>query len=69
MHNSEKCAVCSKNLSLVQSIAGKCKCSKIFCLNHHIPEKHSCEYNYKCTYQNKLSSNMPYIQSEKIIKI
>lgn len=38
---------CSKKISLSQSVIGKCKCGKIFCLNHRHSEEHMCKYNYQ----------------------
>ena len=45
-----------------------CKCDKIFCKIHRLPEYHNCVYNYKENDVEKKIENMKCI-SEKINKI
>ena len=45
-----------------------CKCDKIFCKIHRLPETHNCVYNYKENDVEKTVENMKCI-SEKINKI
>lgn len=45
-----------------------CKCDKIFCKIHRLPETHNCVYNYKENDVKKKVENMKCI-SEKINKI
>jgi predicted nucleic acid binding AN1-type Zn finger protein len=68
-NNKPTCQLCEKPLQTLQIITGRCKCTKIFCKEHCIPEKHLCDFNYKLKYQTILSSNMPHIIASKIIKI
>jgi len=63
------CYICDKNITTLQSITNKCKCTYIFCSIHKFPENHMCSFNYKHNYQSVLSSNMPVIKGEKINQI
>ena len=38
---------CPKKLQLVDTISGKCKCTKTFCALHRLAENHECTYNHK----------------------
>ena len=40
----KRCPVCNKKLKLVNF---KCKCDKIFCAFHRMPEQHNCLYDFK----------------------
>jgi len=57
---------CSRKLKLTDFA---CKCKKIFCKLHKLPEEHNCEYDYKET-NNKINKikEMKCI-SKKINKI
>ena len=43
----QRCDFCQKKLQLAQTISGKCKCDKIFCLMHRLSETHQCTYDHK----------------------
>ncbi len=34
---------CNKKLKLIQF---KCKCNKVFCMKHKMPEIHNCSFDY-----------------------
>ena len=40
---------CMKKLQLIDTISGKCKCTKTFCALHRLAENHDCAYNHKTT--------------------
>ena len=40
------CAECAKKIPIVYEIMCKCKCSKVFCLEHRLAEKHHCTHVY-----------------------
>lgn len=37
---------CKKKISIVDRLSSTCKCGKVFCLNHRLPETHSCQYDH-----------------------
>ncbi len=40
---------CCKKISLSQTLIGKCKCGKVFCLKHRLSEEHNCTHvQHKC---------------------
>ena len=60
-----KCQVCSKK-SLITVI---CKCGQILCLKHRDATSHTCTYDYKKEFENKLEKENPKLLSKKIEKI
>ena len=46
-----------------------CKCSKCFCIEHLLPEKHNCTFDFKKDGKEKIKQNNPRIINDKIIKI
>ncbi len=38
---------CSKKITLVDNVSGKCKCGLKFCQIHRLAEQHECIYNFK----------------------
>jgi len=50
-----KCQICDRkanNLGLV------CKCNGLFCMEHRLPESHSCTYDYRTELQKKLTKQL-----------
>lgn len=45
--NKKRCFVCSCKLELAQRTIGKCRCDRVFCALHRLPELHDCEFNHK----------------------
>ena len=37
---------CKKKLSILDLNMGKCRCNKIYCVLHRLPEIHNCSFNY-----------------------
>jgi len=68
INNNDKCNHndCSKKLKLTDF---PCKCDKIFCKLHRLPEKHECTYNYKCNISRKKKIEELKCVSAKIQKI
>ena len=46
MTKRNRCCVCKKKISVVDVLSSTCKCGKTFCLNHRLPEKHTCTYDF-----------------------
>ena len=69
MNNDIKCCEyegCNKRLKISDF---PCKCEKIFCKMHRLPEQHLCQYDYKENdTKNKKIENMKCV-SNKIQKI
>lgn len=59
-------ADCKKKIKLVHI---KCKCDKVFCDKHRLPETHKCTYDYKNEGRKILKKNNPVIINKKIISI
>ncbi|MBF95055.1 MAG: hypothetical protein CMH58_07845 [Myxococcales bacterium] len=35
---------CKRKVSKVEEMMGKCRCNKVFCILHRMPETHKCEF-------------------------
>lgn len=57
---------CSRKLKLTSF---QCRCEKIFCENHRIPESHNCNFDYKTLGKKQLQNANIQVIHEKIIKI
>ena len=62
----KRCPVCNKKLKLVNF---KCKCDKIFCALHRMPEQHNCLYDFKTEGRDRIRKDNPRVVAEKIRKI
>jgi hypothetical protein len=38
-----KCGVCKVKINIVDELISTCKCKKLHCLTHRMPESHNCE--------------------------
>ncbi|CAL1547979.1 unnamed protein product [Lymnaea stagnalis] len=45
--NKKRCFICSCKLELAQRTIGRCRCDRIFCALHRLPELHDCDFNHK----------------------
>ena len=57
---------CNKKIKLTSF---PCKCEKIFCDKHRLPEAHKCTYDFKTFGKNLLIKNNPVVIKSKVIKI
>ncbi len=57
---------CNKKLQLTDL---SCRCEKIFCIKHRLPESHQCKYDFKTIGKQQLQDNNPLCSHHKIIKI
>lgn len=57
---SDRCAQegCQRLLRPVDK-ALACRCTKLFCATHRLPEAHNCDYDYKAAHQKWLRESMP----------
>ena len=68
-HKGRKyCALdkCNRRLTLTDMA---CRCEKIFCTKHRIPEAHACQFNYKAVVKEILKEQNPQVTPEKVSKI
>ncbi|XP_059178177.1 AN1-type zinc finger protein 3-like [Physella acuta] len=45
--NKKRCFSCKCKLELAQRTIGRCRCDRVFCALHRLPELHDCEFNHK----------------------
>ena len=64
--NHSLCWTCEKKAGLM---GFKCKCGYTFCKRHRIPEKHSCEFDFKKDGKKQLSKTNKQLVHDKIEKI
>lgn len=64
-----KCSCCSKKLSLVDQVAGKCLCGYTYCMEHRLAESHQCSYNHQKAFIEKAGSNLCVVVASKIERI
>jgi len=48
---------CRCKISLTQEITNKCKCGKLFCNKHKMPEQHNCTYDWTQIQTNFIEDN------------
>ena len=56
------CYVCNKKINLLNF---ECKCGNNYCINHKMPEKHNCLFNFIEYNKNKLNLENPIIKSTR----
>ena len=62
---SQKCFECSKHVSIVDTISGKCRCGNIYCKHHKF--EHQCAFDYK--EHNKEHNKLVKLDDNKVTKI
>ena len=69
--NKKKSVRCEECRKKIGSLAFKCKCSSelAFCSSHIQPELHKCTFDHKTDALDRLSSTLPKITHDKIIRI
>jgi predicted nucleic acid binding AN1-type Zn finger protein len=60
-----RCAKCQKKLLVTEETIGKCKCTNVFCMNHRLPEQHTCIYDIRSEPKKEIQA----IRSVKVIHI
>ncbi|XP_076464864.1 uncharacterized protein LOC143296703 [Babylonia areolata] len=45
--NKKRCYKCSSKLELAQREIGRCRCDRVFCPLHRLPELHGCDFDHK----------------------
>lgn len=60
---------CKNKIKNIDKIIGKCRCDKIFCHIHRLPETHDCSYNYSNDFNAKKFIEDNKCITQKIIKI
>ena len=60
-----RCHCCRKKLKMIHFT---CKCGHKFCMNHHNPHSHNCQFDYKTAKKQEILDNNPLIHN-KMIKI
>jgi len=60
-----RCYCCKKKLKMIHFT---CKCEHHFCIIHHNPHTHKCQYDYKKVKKQEIYDNNPLIHN-KLIKI
>lgn len=66
LNTKKKCFLCNKRK---KKILLECKCSNFFCVEHLLPEKHNCTFDYKTEGKEKIKVHNPKVINDKIIKI
>lgn len=46
-----------------------CKCTKVFCPMHRMPEDHRCSYDFKTEGKKTLSAELVKVVAEKVLAI
>ena len=62
----KKCFCCGKRKRVILL---KCRCEKIFCSSHLLPENHECKFDYKEHSKNLLEKSNPKIICQKVPSI
>ena len=46
-----------------------CRCKKVFCGKHRLPEEHGCTFDYRAVGRKEIEAQNPKITAEKLIKV
>lgn len=49
---------CRKKLKPIDTIMGVCRCEKVFCKKHRMPESHECQYVFKLDKDKFIEANL-----------
>lgn len=64
--DTSRCSTCSRKVGL---LGYACKCGKVSCAQHQLPEEHSCTFNYREEGSKKLTTQLEKVKTKKIIEI
>jgi predicted nucleic acid binding AN1-type Zn finger protein len=64
---TNRCAICSKKLTLTDFECGKCKTR--FCALHRLPEEHKCAHDFHAEWQARLKTQLERVVASKVDKI
>ena len=64
--NAKKCASCGKKKGLILL---KCRCLKLFCSKHLLPENHECQFDYIEYSKKILEERNPKVVNDKVPSI
>jgi predicted nucleic acid binding AN1-type Zn finger protein len=62
--NKNRCACCSKKLTLADFACGKCQIR--YCGTHRLPESHTCAHDFKSTGREQLTKQLTRVVGDKI---
>lgn len=65
--NINACFLCSKKISITETITNNCRCKNNFCNTHKAPNNHSCTYNFLSANKELLLCKLPEIKKSKIV--
>ena len=61
-----KCQVCNKKINLGMEFT--CRCGKLLCSQHRLPETHECSFDYKMFGKEVLKKENPVVAADKLSK-
>lgn len=61
-----KCSICSKKIS--HGMEFICRCNKLVCMKHRLPETHDCSFDYKMFGKEILKKENPMVGGDKLNK-
>jgi predicted nucleic acid binding AN1-type Zn finger protein len=60
---------CKKKITLIQTHTNECRCKKVFCDQHRLPETHICDVDHKAEGRIILQKTLIEVKADKIIMI
>jgi predicted nucleic acid binding AN1-type Zn finger protein len=57
-----KCPLCNRKINHLDIV---CKCGGIFCMEHTLPEKHNCQFDFKTFGRNKMMEKIEIDKEKK----
>lgn len=61
-----KCNICNKKINLGMEFT--CRCGKLLCSQHRLPETHECSFDYKLFGKEVLKKENPVVAADKLSK-
>ena len=65
-NKKQKCQVCKKKINLGMEFT--CRCGKLVCGQHRLPETHECSFDYKMFGKEVLKKENPVVAADKLSK-
>ena len=60
-----KCDMCQRK---VEFMLMSCRCGSVFCMEHRLPEAHSCKYDFKTQGKEMIKAANPLVAAPKVDK-
>lgn len=61
-----RCGCCNRKAG---TMGFRCKCGKMFCSRHRLPEDHGCTYDHKASGRQHIADANPKVVAPKVVEV